>query len=83
MLFFLYSGHKRYIYYIYSNGVEIDRKQYQAFIEIKKSSTSTIKMFNAIKQGVTEKDKGFLIYNGESFKYSGQIQAINYKTYLE
>jgi len=70
-----------------SNGVEIDliidRKSSKELIEIKKTSTSSTKMFSAIKDFIKQGDKGYLIYNGNYFQYADNIAAVNYKTYLK
>ncbi len=69
-----------------NNGLEIDliidRKHSKEFIEIKKTSTASIKAFKTINQLADQKDTSYLIYNGEYFKFAENRIAINYKTYL-
>ena len=75
-LFYLRTSNKSEIDLI------IDRKKYKELIEIKMTSTFKTKMIETIKQFMEVKDKGYLLYNGESFQYSNNINVMNYADYL-
>lgn len=76
-----------YYYYRTSSGSEIDliedSNQKQKYIEIKTSSTFKTGFLKSLFSEKPESEKGLLVYNGISRKYSDNIEIISYKKYLE
>jgi predicted AAA+ superfamily ATPase len=76
------------IYYLKtSEGAEVDlivdHKITKDFIEIKKSSTFTPKMVATLKSYCqVENITGYLLYNGDEFRYQDNIKILNYSDYL-
>ncbi len=75
------------IYYLRTSSGEevdviIDQGQTKQWIEIKHSSTPKNSMVKPMQNFIGENDSGYLVYNGEAFKFTPQINAINYKDYL-
>lgn len=60
----------------------LDKKMSVDWIEIKKSSTFSSKMTKPIETFISEKDQGFLLYNGENRPYLDNIKVIHYSDYL-
>lgn len=75
-LYFLRTSDKSEIDLIVDSGHE------KELIEIKKSSSFNEKMIQPIKRFITNTDKGFLLYNGETLPQRDNIRIINYKEYL-
>jgi len=60
----------------------VDKKQTRDFIEIKKSATFTPRMLHTLEKFMTDKDQGYLLYNGDAIPYHQNIRVIHYTTYL-
>lgn len=73
-------------YFRTSHGLEIDlivdRGSYKELIEIKHSATFNPRMTTAISLIMEKNDKGFVLYNGDKYPYSKDINILNYKDYL-
>jgi len=59
----------------------VDKKTHADFIEIKKSSTYTIKMSSALKNYATKNDHMIVLYNGEAMQ-QGDVSILPYTNYL-
>ncbi len=75
------------LYYFRTNhGDEIDlivdKKTSKDFIEIKKSMSFKTQMVKYIERYSTDDSTGYLLYSGEKFLYTENINIINYKDYL-
>lgn len=70
-----------------NNGTEIDliidKGMFKEFVEIKKSRTFKPSMIKPIQSFITEKDKGYLVYNGKNDFYNDQIQMQNFTDFLK
>lgn len=81
-----HNTHAELYYYRSSDGLEVDlivdRKQSKEWIEIKNSNSFSVRMAKPIETLIQEKDKGFILYQGDKFPYKEPISVINYKDYL-
>jgi len=60
----------------------IDHKQYREWIEIKSGYTFRPKLVKPIESLMTGNDKGYLLYRGDKFPYTSDLQVINYGEFL-
>lgn len=75
------------LYYIRSNHGEevdliVDFKNRRDWIEIKSAETFTTKMTRMIESLIGEKDKGYLLYQGEEIPYLPNIEVVPFQNYL-
>ena len=79
--------HHELYYFRTSKGVEVDlvvdRGGLYDWIEIKNNHTPKPRMVTPMKEFLTEKDRGYLLYRGEFSSFSGNITAINFKEFLK
>ncbi len=84
-----YHNNKKFgIFYIRtSNRLEVDlvikSKGKTSLIEIKKNSSLNFGFLKPIKTFLKNDQKGYLVYTGENYKYSDNLQIFNYKDFLE
>ncbi len=59
----------------------VDYKSRREYIEIKKSSTYTVRMSKTLRSYPGESDQKIVLYNGETLKH-GDVEVLNYSDYL-
>jgi len=80
------ENQQQFYYLRTTNGVEVDLLVESAnqttLIEIKSNSTFKVEFLKGIKSIINPDDKGIVIYKGKDYKYSNQIEFINFENYL-
>ena len=84
----LHAGSFAALYYLRTNhGSEVDlileRGQQREWIEIKAGETFRQAMVKTIEKLKKPEEKGYLLYNGQTVRYTEDIAVWNYREYLE
>ena len=75
------------IYYFRSHSGQevdliIDRKRHQELIEIKLNSTFKPNMLKHVESFMSENDRGYLVYTGETKAYKDTVNVVNFQEWL-